>query len=574
MNIFQRIKEVKLPFFAVIAALVFGGVVAPANAVGVAHSSITATPGSSNIVILYGLCQSLPGTLLASEFVLEKDENPIWTQKSITATISGPEITLTLASGTISGTDNYRLSYTGTSLTCASGSALDTFSNQPVDIDLTATSMPSAITGSTSLGSTISVATSAAWSNPSAVITKAWYKCLGGTISAAVASSRWSAESNGMMCSVVSGQTSNSLVLSALTFSASERVFYEEKAVLGSKTRYVNTAAINVTAATQGGGGGGGGGGAPTASNITVSSITNGGATITFNQSLYGSGQGCMAKLRLASSAAYSVAQVLDYTQSAIASSSWINSGSGAVTWSITGKTAGTNYAADIACTNQGANSQVYTTSFTTTGTAPSGGQGGNQQANASQRRPLPQISFATNPAPGFSVRPTSDTRKGTLTLKGENFSDLTAITIGGKKADFTVKDGKLEIKLPAGVTGFPEVVMTNGGGSITMQNAIEIVENKVQKLTRFVGDRFTKAGLETLENACIDNKDATSIEAIVVVASDATEADYANAVKAATDAATYLDKVSKRISHTSVTVVKTGAAGSKPTVEMNFTKQ
>ncbi len=199
-----------------------------------------------------------------------------------------------------------------------------------------------------------------------------------------------------------------------------------------------------------------------------------------------------------------------------------------------------------------------------------------NQQAptTAAVQRPLPQISFATNPAPGFSVRPTSDTRKGTLTLKGENFSDLTAITIGGKKADFTVKDGKLEIKLPAGVTGFPEVVMTNGGGSITMQNAIEIVENKVQKLTRFVGDRFTKAGLETLENACIDNKEATSIEAIVVVAADATEADYANAVKAATDAATYLDKVSKRISHTSVTVVKTGAAGSKPTVEMNFTKQ
>ena len=204
------------------------------------------------------------------------------------------------------------------------------------------------------------------------------------------------------------------------------------------------------------------------------------------------------------------------------------------------------------------------------------GSSSSNQQAptTAAVQRPLPQISFATNPAPGFSVRPTSDTRKGTLTLKGENFSDLTAITIGGKKADFTVKDGKLEIKLPAGVTGFPEVVMTNGGGSITMQNAIEIVETKVQKLTRFVGDRFTKAGLEVLENACIDNKESTSIEAIVVVASDATEADYANAVKAATDAATYLDKVSKRISHTSVTVVKTGAAGSKPTVEMNFTKQ
>ena len=103
------------------------------------------------------------------------------------------------------------------------------------------------------------------------------------------------------------------------------------------------------------------------------------------------------------------------------------------------------------------------------------GSSSSNQQAptTAAVQRPLPQISFATNPAPGFSVRPTSDTRKGTLTLKGENFSDLTAITIGGKKADFTVKDGKLEIKLPAGVTGFPEVVMTNGGGSITIASTV-----------------------------------------------------------------------------------------------------
>jgi hypothetical protein len=191
----------------------------------------------------------------------------------------------------------------------------------------------------------------------------------------------------------------------------------------------------------------------------------------------------------------------------------------------------------------------------------------------ATVRRPLPSISFATSTAPGVSARPTSDTRKGTLTIQGENLSDLTAITIGGKAATFTVKDGKLEIKLPAGVTGFPEVVMTNGGGSITMQNAIEIFAPRVQSLTRFVGDRFTKAGLEILENVSIENKDATAIEATVVVAADATEADYANAVTAATSAAAYLDKVSKRIVRTAVNVVKTGAAGSKPTVEMAFTK-
>jgi hypothetical protein len=32
MNIFQKFREVKLPFLAVVAALAFGGIVAPANA--------------------------------------------------------------------------------------------------------------------------------------------------------------------------------------------------------------------------------------------------------------------------------------------------------------------------------------------------------------------------------------------------------------------------------------------------------------------------------------------------------------------------------------------------------------
>ena len=114
---------------------------------------------------------------------------------------------------------------------------------------------------------------------------------------------------------------------------------------------------------------------------------------------------------------------------------------------------------------------------------------------------------------------------------------------------------------------------MTNGGGSITMQNAIEIYAPKVQKLTQLIGDRFTVAGTEALENAYINSKDATALEAFVVVAPDANEAEIAKAVKAATKAVNYIDKVGKRIVRTAVTVVKTGAAGTKPSVEMSFTK-
>jgi uncharacterized repeat protein (TIGR02543 family) len=204
------------------------------------------------------------------------------------------------------------------------------------------------------------------------------------------------------------------------------------------------------------------------------------------------------------------------------------------------------------------------------------GAQQNSSQNNApttASVRPLPQINFAANPVNGVSARPTADTRKGTLTIEGSNLSDLTSITIGGKAATFTVKDGKLDIKLPAGVTGFPEVVMTNASGSITMQNAIEIYAPTVQKLTKFVGDRLTLAGMETLENLYINNKTATALEATVVVSADATEAEIAKAVAAATKAVTYIDKVGKRIVRTAVTVSKTGEAGTKPSIEMSFTK-
>ncbi len=478
MNMFQRIKEVKLPFFAVIAALVFGGVVAPANAAVPSATNFTTTNltisgatvsfdmsvASSSGVGCKAIARAASATAPTVAYILAATTyvSANGDLTSFTSNVSNPNA-VTTGSISFSGLS------AGTSfvvyVACQDGASQSTLFTHTFTTTAAATLLtPATFSGTVSAGQTL-------------------------TATAATYSTQGSANRFWIFCSN-SHAPATGIATNAVT---------SDCAPMFDSLNSYNSYRLNSTT---------------TPLTFVIPNDGN----------------------------------VIDYNGASV---------------SITGKhiTYYENYS--------GARTSAQTVQY-------GGSSSSNQQAptTAAVQRPLPQISFATNPAPGFSVRPTSDTRKGTLTLKGENFSDLTAITIGGKKADFTVKDGKLEIKLPAGVTGFPEVVMTNGGGSITMQNAIEIVENKVQKLTRFVGDRFTKAGLETLENACIDNKEATSIEAIVVVAADATEADYANAVKAATDAATYLDKVSKRISHTSVTVVKTGAAGSKPTVEMNFTKQ
>lgn len=482
MNIFQRIKEVKLPFFAVIAALVFGGVVAPANA---------AVPSATNFTTTN---LTFSGATVSFDMSVASSSGVGCKAMARAASATAPTVAYILAATTYDSANGDLTSFTsnvsnlnavttgsisfsglpaGTSfvvyVACQDGASQSTLFTHTFTTTAVATLLtPATFSGTVSAGQTLT-ATAATYSTQGAT-NKWWIFC---TNSHAPAT----------------GLAVNAVLQDCAPMFDS----------LNSHNSYRSN---------------------PTQTPLTFV-IPNDGNVIDFN----------------------------------------------GASVSITGKHI--TFYETFYVTYSGARSTAQTVQY-------GGGSSSSQQAptTAAVQRPLPKISFATNPAPGFSVRPTSDTRKGTLTLQGENFSDLTAITIAGKKADFTVKDGKLEIKLPAGVTGFPEVVMTNASGSITMQNAIEIVENKVQKLTRFVGDRFTKAGLEVLENALIEHKESTSIEAIVVVAADATEADYANAVKAATDAATYLDKVSKRISHTSVTVVKTGAAGSKPTVEMNFTKQ
>lgn len=539
MNIFQRIKEVKLPLFAVIGALVFGGIVAPANAVGTTLTSTdilrttinrgttTYNSNTTSTVATVGAGERATGAFGYANFATPQSPislqagdsikiNARYTNLTSSSTASSISIGYLSWSGNIQSSNSY---YNGNASASVSGSNNSATRTEPLSTFVTGTY------DSFYINVNLNFTDSAIATGDQVKAEFDFFLVRGGT------------ETPLNPLSQQGGQTSiriTQLQQAAYTAISGDQFVYS----YGSMCIYKDE--NGVTAGTQ----------------IEIRPVNNGtissgytdvmpmmGASLQPNNGVY--------TFTMPSSSAASQQIMVNFN-----SNSNLTSGQ---TWDpqFTAVIAGTSVNVIDRCNRS---QQV---------TPPS-----QSSVTSGVQRPLPKISFATNPAPGFSVRPTSDTRKGTLTLQGENFSDLTAITIGGKKADFTVKDGKLEIKLPAGVTGFPEVVMTNGGGSITMQNAIEIVENKVQKLTRFVGDRFTKAGLEVLENALIEHKESTSIEAIVVVAADATEADYANAVKAATDAATYLDKVSKRIAHTSVTVVKTGTAGSKPVVEMNFTKQ
>ena len=536
MNIFQKIREVKLPFLAVVAALAFGGIVAPASAAG---TSVTSSQVSTTLVQRGTSSYSSNGntvvatvganeTVQGGYFYLQAADpnNPLTIQAgdSFKAVATYTNLTSSTTATVIksnwmnaSGSANGNAPYLN-----ASNNSMVTGSNNTVTQTMTLGSLTPGTYNLLSINFGIDLTDAAVAANDQLQVVAQFMLVRGGTET--ILAQRGNNYGSNSVIQLKKVSTLNHTMVSGDNFTYTNGYF----CVFNNQNGVTNGTQIEITVSNSG-----------------DSGIQN--AMVMPQNAGQLNGVNNVFSFTLPSS---------NWTRHSFSVMLQPQSTSVNKTWqpSFTAVIAGTNTNVMDSCNSQ----QV-------TPPAPA-------QVTATVR-PLPQINFAANPVNGVSARPTADTRKGTLTIEGSNLSDLTSITIGGKAATFTVKDGKLDIKLPAGVTGFPEVVMTNASGSITMQNAIEIYAPTVQKLTKFVGERLTLAGMEVLENLYINNKTATALEATVVVAPDATEAEIAKAVAAATKAVTYIDKVGKRIVRTAVTVSKTGEAGTKPAIEMSFTK-
>jgi hypothetical protein len=588
MNIFQKIREVKLPFLAVIGAIVFGGIVAPASAAAPTISVTSTTPTATGVQINFTASGISAGSgckvvVRATSSAAPASADIVSASSAVAPDVAYAFRSLTIASDffTLTGltaSNNYSYyivcfesafanptatPYTGTFTTSAAATAPAVVSSSSTTISSTSTQI--SITPDVAGYCKVVVRLAAAAAPTASYI-----------MAATIPVSPDQAVAQGP----VSANTAANFTLNGMMQGSSYYAYFACQDMAAQVTSSVFTFGPFTQQAS------GGSGSLPACQNATnltgvrasVSTLnTTGsyqlfpGATSEINCSIAVTGAGFRHEID---------GQLMRST-TFVAGSTNLQFGSASRTLStlllgnlnnipvVDGSVYTLKYYAGLSAAPTSSDVPVATVSITLY----PGIQGVVSQVTAAVQRPLPQINFAANPVNGVSARPTADTRKGTLTVEGSNLSDLTSITIGGKAATFTVKDGKLEIKLPAGVTGFPEVVMTNASGSITMQNAIEIYAPTVQKLTKFVGERLTLAGMETLENLYINNKTATALEATVVVAPDATEAEIAKAVAAATKAVTYIDKVGKRIVRTAVTVSKTGEAGTKPSIEMSFTK-
>jgi hypothetical protein len=588
MNIFQKIREVKLPFLAVIGTLVFGGIVAPASAATPTATGFSTTPTSTGVSIYFSTSGGSIGS--GCKIVVRESGDPAPTSSDVVNATSAvaPDVAyqvrslslnpeIVTISGLLASTayDYYAVCYE---------SGLNNPTATPYSGAFTTSAAPQApaLSGPPNTLTISSTSTQITYSPNAVGYCKAVARL--STEAAPTASQIMSATSVSPNLSVSQGPVSSGVAanftFSGLTQGNSYTAYFACQDMNATVTSNVYTHGFTQQA---GGGGGSSLAACSTVNNLSQVRFSRSTLTPTDTYTIYpGAGNeidcginaanaGTRIEIdgQLARAPFFSPNVTFNYFNSPRAYSSITANNTNNVPI-VDGSVYTLKYYVGLSGLPTASDTPVRVVSLVL---YPSGNAPSSAPTTAAVQRPLPQINFAANPVNGVSARPTADTRKGTLTIEGSNLSDLTSITIGGKAATFTVKDGKLDIKLPAGVTGFPEVVMTNASGSITMQNAIEIYAPTVQKLTKFVGERLTLAGMETLENLYINNKTATALEATVVVAPDATEAEIAKAVKAATKAVTYIDKVGKRIVRTAITVSKTGEAGAKPSIEMSFTK-
>ena len=162
------------------------------------------------------------------------------------------------------------------------------------------------------------------------------------------------------------------------------------------------------------------------------------------------------------------------------------------------------------------------------------------------------------------------------LKLKGENLNDINSVTVGGKVLKITNKtDNELVLEIPAGPEGYLNLEIIHAYGTIAMQGLIEAVKpytlTRSIKITKFVGNRPTVAGLSALFKVYRAGTTANILHCVVTVASDASIEALAKAESLAKATCQRVVGYSKYIKAAQIQIKKDGLAGSKPVLEITF---
>jgi len=192
--------------------------------------------------------------------------------------------------------------------------------------------------------------------------------------------------------------------------------------------------------------------------------------------------------------------------------------------------------------------------------------------------QPSTQSTATGVPLPSFTInsRIAVSTLGQSLKLNGENLGDIKSVMVGGKALKITGQsDNYLVLEIPAGPEGYLNLEITHAYGTIAMQGLIEAVQpytlTRSIKITKFVGNRPTLAGLSALYKVYRAGTTANILNCVVTVASDATAEDVAKAESLAKGTCQRVVGYSKHIKSAQIQIKKVGPAGSKPVLEITF---
>lgn len=197
-----------------------------------------------------------------------------------------------------------------------------------------------------------------------------------------------------------------------------------------------------------------------------------------------------------------------------------------------------------------------------------------NNQQNNNQVVATPVTKVG--PVFNFSTRASVSANGGSFTLKGANLADVRSATVAGKVAKISVNaSGELNIEIPAGTEANPDVVIVHIGGNIILQGFVKVLkpytEKRTQKIAGLSGSAPSKSALAALQKSYLAGTPANVVSCVATVASNASAKGIALAKKLAKSTCQSMVEFSSFIDTVDVQVLKTGRAGSKPSLAVTF---
>jgi hypothetical protein len=199
-----------------------------------------------------------------------------------------------------------------------------------------------------------------------------------------------------------------------------------------------------------------------------------------------------------------------------------------------------------------------------------------NQNQNQNQN----QIAPASSP-----IAPVINTSLGRIVISsnatsfaivGGNMASITSIKVGGKETKFANQGlGGVVVDFKPTTTGSYDIVIVHAGGTISLLGFAQVVKpydlTRTVKISQFVGNRPTLAGLRALDRAFLADKTANRLSCVATVASDSSVEEVALAEARAKRSCQRIVNHSRNIDSANVQILKDGKPGSKTVIVVTF---